>query len=154
MKRGLVFAFLLALASPLAWAAQPPAAAGTSAAARVSPIGKCMDPMRITEWHVLDARTLLVRNGPHRFLIHTRHACPRLGRYGGGLNFHPSPDKQVTLMRICGDAGETVSSRDQPPCGIASVQRIDKARFERLKKHSERSGSAAEQNLPDRSGQR
>ena len=150
MKRGLLTLVLLVLAAPLAWAGQTSAASGTTARERVSPIGKCMDPTRINEWHVLDARTLLVRNGPHRFLIRTQHACPRLGRYGGGLNFRPTPDKQVTLMRICGDAGETVSSRDQPPCGIASVQRIDKARFDQLKAHSERAGSGAEQNLPDR----
>ena len=136
--------FLLALiAAPLtSVAAQAPPRTP------LKPIGQCMDPASIHEWYVIDARTMIVRNGPRRFLITTQHKCPNLGRYGDGLHFKPSPDKQVTLMRICGEYGETVSSRYQPPCAVESVKRIDKAHFDKLKKHALRSGSGAEPNQP------
>ncbi len=33
---------------------------------------------------------------------------------------------------LCGEAGETVASRDQPPCAVQSAAKIDKAQFEQL----------------------
>lgn len=145
MKRPatLLFLLLASLAAPLVSAAgqAPPRTT-------LKPIGECMDPARIHEWYVIDAQTMIVRNGPNRFLIRTQHQCPRLGMYGDGLHFRPSPDKQVTLLRICGDVGETVSSRAQPPCAIKSVKRIDKAEFDTMKAHALRKGSGAEPNQP------
>lgn len=113
------------------------------------PVAECIDTSKINEWHIVDNSTVTVRTGPKRYLVKTQHTCPRLGRYGPGISFHPSNDKQVTIPgRICGDAGETVASRAQPPCGIQSVQRIDKAQFDQFTKQALRHGSGAEQNLP------
>jgi hypothetical protein len=113
------------------------------------PVAECIDTTRINEWYIVDNSTVTVRTGPKRYLVKTQHTCPKLGRYGPGISFHPSNDKQATLPgRICGDVGETVSSRAQPPCGIQSVQRIDKKRFDQFTRQALRHGSGAEQNLP------
>ncbi len=106
---------------------------------------RCMDPARIDEWHVIDARTVTVRNGPYRYVITTEHKCQRLGAYGAGIHFHLSESDKSSRSRICGGVGETVSSRDQPPCAIAKVKKIGKARFDALTRKAERSGNGAEQ---------
>jgi len=33
---------------------------------------------------------------------------------------------------LCGEAGETMASHDQPPCAVQSISKIDKARFDQL----------------------
>lgn len=135
-------AIMFVTAPGMATAKQPP----PTPQQPMRPITRCIDLTRIDEWHVIDARTLTVRNGPFRYVVKTRYDCPRLGRYGAGLRFRVSPDKRALgLPRICGDVGDEVASRDQPPCAIASVRNVDKAEFDRLDRHAQRSGSGAEQ---------
>lgn len=108
------------------------------------PVSKCLNAASINEWHVINDTTITARNGPRYYLIKTAAKCPRLGKYGAGLFFHPSHGK-MGAFRICGDLGETVSSRDQPPCAIQSVKLISKKQFETIDKRAQRSGSGAEQ---------
>ncbi len=140
LSRGLLLPTLLAMTTVTA--------VGQASGARepVRPLSQCMDAANINEWHVIDDTTMTVRNGPRRYVITTTHTCPALGRYGDGLHFHPSRDKAgLDPWRICGDLGETVSSRQQPPCAVKSVRRIDKQAFDTLNKRAERNGSGADQ---------
>jgi hypothetical protein len=106
----------------------------------------CIDPSQINEWHIVDARTAIVRTGPKRYLVTLQSACPRLGIPPPGLMFRPNRSNAVVNQgRICGEAGETVRSRNQPPCAIESVSKIDKARFDQLSAHAMRHGSGADQ---------
>lgn len=106
----------------------------------------CIDPSQINEWHIVDARTAIVRTGPKRYLVTLQSACPRLGMSPPGLIFRPNRSNAlVNRGRICGEVGETVHSRNQPPCAIESVSKIDKARFDQLSAHAKRHGSGAEQ---------
>ena len=110
------------------------------------PVSSCLRTDRINEWHIVDARTAIVRTGPERFLVKLQSDCPRLGYPPKGLVFHSNPANQAVMpWRICGEAGETVRSRNQPPCAIQSVSRIDKAEFDRLRKRAVRHGSGANQ---------
>lgn len=109
------------------------------------PHAKCIQTDKINEWHIVDSRTALVRTGPYRYVVHLKAACPRLGVGLPGLRLRANEsNKAVGGGRICGEMGETVSSRDQPPCAISSVELIDKSRFEQLRKHALRHGSAVE----------
>lgn len=127
-------------------------AAGTALAGAAAPkahhalpYAQCIQLDHINEWHVLDQRTALVRTGPDRYLVSLQADCPRLGIGVPGLLFHTSAsDQAVGGGRICGDLGETVGARTQPPCAIESVSRIDKAQFDRLEKQAKRHGSGAE----------
>jgi len=106
----------------------------------------CIDPSQINEWHIVDARTAIVRTGPKRYLVTLQSACPRLGISPPGLMFRPNQSNAlVNQGRICGEVGETVRSRNQPPCAIESVSQIDKARFDQLSAHAKRHGSGADQ---------
>lgn len=137
---------LLTLAAPL-----PPAFAQGKAAARqpLRPVSACLRIDRINEWHVIDARTLTARTGPDRYLIKLGTDCPRFSYGPRTLRFHPNPSERATApFSICGEAGETVSSPTQPPCGIQSVRKIDKAQFDQLSAKAKRGGTAAE--LPTR----
>lgn len=107
------------------------------------PVSSCMDPTRIDQWRVIDNHTLIVRNGPRHYLITTRGACPKLGRYGASIRFHLSRSASITGQRICGDIGEMVSSRAQPPCAIDRVKPISKARFKALDQQAIRKGTRA-----------
>lgn len=105
---------------------------------------QCLDANNISAWSVVDDHTLIARNGPHRFVITTKVACPYLGQ-SGLLRFKTSNDKAVTLPgRICGDVGETVSSRHNLPCAIKSVQRVDEQTYETLKKRAEQHRHASD----------
>ncbi|NII09075.1 DUF6491 family protein [Oleiagrimonas sp. C23AA] len=135
-----------ALSLPLLGLAKPPPPMPQQP---MRPMTRCMDLTRINDWHVIDDHTMTVANGPRYFLIKTRYACPRLGHQGGGLMFRPSEDKRaIDLPRICGDVGDEVASRDQPPCAIASVKPISKAEYQRLSAHARRDGSGARQMQP------
>lgn len=143
------FALTGLLALSLAVAANAaPAQTKTKAPAYtpLRPVADCLRTDRINEWHIVDPRTLAVRTGPDRYLVKLQVACPRL-RYGPPtLLFHSNPANQaVSPFSICGEAGESVRSRNQPPCPIQSVRKIDKAEFDRLKAHASRSGSGADQ---------
>jgi hypothetical protein len=110
------------------------------------PAGECIDTTQINEWHIVDARTAIVRTGPKRYLVTLQNDCPRLGTPPPGLVFRANPSNTaVNRGRICGEVGETVHSRHQPPCAIQSVSRIDKARFDQLGAHALRHGNGAEQ---------
>ncbi|WP_049623536.1 DUF6491 family protein [Frateuria defendens] len=141
MKRTL---FLLPLAALLSCAAH---AAGPQQTARtpLRPISACIRLDQINEWHVVDPRTALVRTGPYRYQVKLQNDCPRLGIGVPGLLFRPNEsNKLVGQSRICGEVGETVQARNQPPCAIASVSKIDKAQFDSLSKQAPRHGSAAD----------
>lgn len=106
----------------------------------------CIDPSQINEWHIVDARTAIVRTGPKRYLVTLQSACPRLGIPPRGLVFRPNRSNAlVNQGRICGEVGETVHSRNQPPCAIESVSKIDKPRFDQLSARAKRHGSGADQ---------
>jgi hypothetical protein len=105
----------------------------------------CIDTSQINEWHIVDARTAIVRTGPKRYLVTLQSACPKLAT-PPGLIFRPNRSNAVVNQgRICGEAGETVHSRNQPPCAIESVSKIDKARFDQLSASAKRHGSGADQ---------
>ena len=106
----------------------------------------CIDTSQINEWHIVDARTAIVRTGPKRYLVKLQSACPRLGMSPPGLIFRPNRSNAIVNHgRICGEVGETVHSRNQPPCAIESVSKIDKPRFDELSAHAKRHGSGADQ---------
>jgi hypothetical protein len=120
-------------------------AAETAPARSPLPAGDCIDTTQINEWHIVDDRTAIVRTGPKRYLVTLQSACPRLGTPPPGLIFRANPSNTVVnRSRICGEVGETVHSRYQPPCAIQSVSKIDKARFDQLSAHALRHGSGAE----------
>lgn len=109
------------------------------------PANECIDTTQINEWYIVDARTAIVRTGPKHYLVTLQNDCPRLGTPPPGLIFRPNPSNAIVNRgRICGEVGETVHSRYQPPCAIESVSRIDKARFKQLGEHAIRHGSGAE----------
>lgn len=121
-------------------------AAAPQARTPIKPIGDCIRIDQINEWHIVDNRTATVRTGPKRYRVDLQSDCPRLGLGPAGLIFRANPSNQALgNSRICGEVGETVRSREQPPCAIQSVQIIDKAEFDRLSAKSRRSGSAADQ---------
>lgn len=121
-------------------------AADTAPARSPLPAADCIDTSQINEWHIIDASTAIVRTGPKRYLVTLQNVCPRLGMAPAGLIFRPNPSNAaVNQGRICGEVGETVHSRYQPPCAIESVSKIDKARFEELSAQAKRHGSGADQ---------
>lgn len=96
------------------------------------PAAECLQPSRINDWRIVDDRTALVRTGPKYYEVKLQGACPQL-RHPPGLMFQANAaNTSSNDGRICGEVGETVRSRGQPPCAIQSVQRIDKIRFDRL----------------------
>jgi hypothetical protein len=110
------------------------------------PAADCIDTSQINEWHIVDARTAIVRTGPKRYLVTLQSECPRLGMAPIGLMFRPNrSNAAVNRGRICGEVGETVRSRNQPPCAIQSVSKIDKTRFDELAAQAKRHGSGADQ---------
>lgn len=114
--------------------------------APLRPVADCLRTDRINEWHIVNPRTLTVRTGPDRYLVKLQVACPRLSYGPPVLLFHSNPANQAVIpFSICGEAGESVRSRGQPPCPIQSVRKIDKAEFDRLSAHAGRNGSGANQ---------
>lgn len=96
------------------------------------PVSECLRPDRLNQWYVLDNRTIIAKAGPDNYRISLTADCPRLG-IGQALTFRANAsNRAVGWGAICGEAGETVRSRDQPPCAIQSVVKIDKQEFERL----------------------
>lgn len=134
---------LLFAATLIAGAAQASESAATKTPLRSS---DCIDTTQINEWHIVDDSTATVRTGPKRYLVKLQNACPRLGTPPPGLVFRANESNRVVNQgRICGETGESVSSRYQPPCAIESVQMIDKARFDQLTTQAQRHGNGAEQ---------
>jgi hypothetical protein len=139
MKRLPSLLLLLAtLGCAAAWAAEVPQH-------KPLPYAQCIQTDKINEWHIVDKRTALVRTGPYRYAVHLKADCPRLGIGVPGFLLHASESGKVAGgNRICGDLGETVAARDQPPCAISSIEKIDQADFERMRKQAARHGSGAE----------
>lgn len=137
-----LLALPLALAANVALAQTKPKA---PAYTPLRPVSSCLRIDRISDWHIVDARTITVRTGPIRYLVTLRTACPRLSYGPPTLRFHVSQaNKAVAPFSICGEVGESVSSPTQPDCPIQSVRPIDKAMFDRLNAKAQRSGSAAD----------
>jgi uncharacterized protein DUF6491 len=121
-------------------------ASETALARSPLPAADCIDTTQINEWHIVDARTAVVRTGPKRYLVTLQSECPRLGMAPAGLIFRPNASNAaVNRGRICGEVGETVRSHNQPPCAIQSVSKIDKARFDELAAQAKHHGSGADQ---------
>lgn len=109
------------------------------------PYAQCIQTDKINEWYVVDKRTALVRTGPYRYVVHLQADCPRLGIGVPGFLLRANEsNKAAGNGRICGETGETVSARDQPPCAISSLTTLDKAGFDRMRQHAARHGSGAE----------
>ncbi|MEW9624162.1 DUF6491 family protein [Rhodanobacter geophilus] len=138
-----LLALSLAVAASAASAQTKPKA---PAYAPLRPVADCLRTDRINEWHVVNPRTLTVRNGPNRFLVKLQAACPQLSYGPPTLRFQPNEaNRAVAPFSICGEAGESVRSTQPPRCPIQSVRKIDKAEFDKLSAHAGRSGSGANQ---------
>lgn len=141
-----VSSLLLSLIFPLVFCAMAVAGDAPTARAPLRPQSDCPRIDRINEWHIVDARTVTVRTGPYRYVVGLQADCPRLGIGNPGLLFRANDaNRALGDSRICGEVGETVQARDQPPCAIVSVRKVDKVRFDRLTKQARRNGSGADQ---------
>jgi hypothetical protein len=122
--------------------------AQSSAPARTPlPNGDCLRISQINEWHVVDDRTAIVQAGPYkRYLVKLQADCQKLGIGNPGLRFIGSPAGKATQPGlICGAAGEKVSARFQPACGIQSLSLIDQATFNDLRAKSSRHSTTTQQ---------
>ncbi|WP_205746307.1 DUF6491 family protein [Dyella amyloliquefaciens] len=135
--------FLL-LAGLLAATALPATAADQGKAPAYTPlrpVNECLRPDRVNEWYVVDNTTVIARTGPDRYLIKLQAKCPYLG-IGQNLSFRPNRANLAAGMgAMCGEAGETLASRDQPPCGVQSIAKIDKAQFDALGRKASKHGT-------------
>jgi len=110
------------------------------------PVSDCPRIEEINEWYIVDDHRSIIRTGPKRYLVTTAASCSRLQFGAHELMFRASNANLAAGMnRICGDVGETVHSRNQPPCALQSVKPIGKDEFDRLGKQAVRHGNAAEQ---------
>ena len=130
---------ILVIASAPVFAQTPPAAS-SPAYTPMRPTSDCIRVNQINEWAVVDTQTIVVRTGPKRYLVKLTASCPRLVIGYPNLWFRPNPSNNALgINRICGEVGESVRTRDQPPCPIQSVSFIDKPTFDHLtaiaKKH-------------------
>ncbi|SEM19844.1 hypothetical protein SAMN02800694_0146 [Luteibacter sp. UNCMF331Sha3.1] len=109
------------------------------------PYGDCLRTSEINRWGVVDGSTFVAANGPNYFRIKTTVDCPRAD-LGGGIRFRLSnSDRAVTGpdMRMCGGLNEQIVRRDDPPCQILSIEKIDKSAFDKLLDASSSKGSGA-----------
>lgn len=127
--------FLLVLG---AGAAQAAVAASPAPPLRSS---SCIDTTQINESYIVDARTAIVRTGPKRYRIDLKNDCPQLNHPPGLIFRANASNKSVNQGRICGETGEAVHSRNQPPCAIQSVRLIDKVTFDALEAKARQQGS-------------
>jgi hypothetical protein len=110
------------------------------------PVSDCLRTDRISNWAVVDQRTAIVSNGPNRYRVQTTADCPRMG-LGGGIHFRASEsDKAAAPMRLCGGINEQIVRRDDPPCQILSIEKIDKQTYDTLEKRAQERHSGAEPN--------
>jgi hypothetical protein len=111
------------------------------------PNNDCLRISQINEWHVIDDRTAIVQAGPYnRYLVKLQADCQKLGIGNPGLKFIGSQAGKTTQPdRICGAAGEKVSARFQPPCGIQSLSKIDQATFDSMRAKAVRSSTTTQQ---------
>lgn len=110
------------------------------------PYQDCIRTDIINEWNIVNDHTITVRNGPHYFLVRTSTSCPRAD-LGGALLFRPSNSQRVVGgSRICGGINEQIVRRDDPPCQILSIEKIDKQTYDTLEKRAQERHSGAEPN--------
>ncbi|GAA0903040.1 hypothetical protein KR767_00380 [Luteibacter anthropi] len=110
------------------------------------PVADCLRTDQISNWAMVDNRTVIVANGPNFYRVTTNVDCPRMD-LGGGIRFRGAESiKAVAPMRICGSINEQIVRRDDPPCQIQTVEKIDKATYQSLEKKAQRKGSGAEPN--------
>jgi hypothetical protein len=127
-----------------AHAAEQTPVAGPTPAVKALEFNDCMRTDRITDWKVVDDRTLLVATGPDHFVVKTNVDCPRMG-LGGGVRFQTAEsNRAIGGFRICGTPTEKVERiNNDPPCSIESVQTLDKATYQSMSKNAKLSGSGA-----------
>jgi hypothetical protein len=123
---------LIAAASAAQAAPSPPSSTSSL------PAADCIRTDRINDWHIVNARSAIVRTGPKRYVVTLKSECPQLS-HPPGLIFRSSPNHEgMSQDRICGSIGETVHSRGQPPCAIESVRLINKVRYDQLSEEARR----------------
>lgn len=122
---GLLFALATATS-----AAQAPAPHSSSSSPL--PAADCIRTDRITDWHIVNTRQAIVRTGPKNYLVTLKSSCPKLSHPPALVFGHSNGGQGIDQGRICGSIGETVRSRNQPPCAIESVRLIDKAHYQQL----------------------
>lgn len=134
----------------------PVQAAEPAANQPIRPVSQCLRTDRISDWKVIDDQHLMVKSlGSRYFDIRLTTHCPRLttssyigfrdgvqplmqpSRRAGNA---PGQNPTTTDGRICGDIGDAVIPQTgtvdstQPPCDIASIQRIDEDTWKAAKK--------------------
>jgi hypothetical protein len=102
------------------------------------PFGDCLRTHLINEWNIVDDTTLVVRTGPYqRYLVKLSGRCQWLGVGNESPIFiNNRAERAMGTSRICGDVGEMVRSRSQPPCGIQSVSLIGEDQYDNYRDHS------------------
>ncbi|MBB3228671.1 hypothetical protein FHW69_003313 [Luteibacter sp. Sphag1AF] len=96
------------------------------------PISECLRANMISDYHVINDTTAILSNGPNRFMVTTSVACPRMD-LGGGIRFRANEaNKAMAPFSLCGDINEQIVRRDDPPCPVASVERIDDATYKSM----------------------
>ncbi|SEV86991.1 DUF6491 family protein [Luteibacter sp. 329MFSha] len=109
------------------------------------PYADCMRADQINRWAVVDGSTFAVANGPNYYRIRTTTDCPRAD-LGGGIRFRQSnSDKAVSGpdIRMCGGINEQIVRRDDPPCQIKSIEKVDKGSFDKMLDAAQSKGSGA-----------
>lgn len=109
------------------------------------PYGDCMRADQINRWAVVDGQTFAIANGPNYYRVRTTVDCPRAD-LGGGIRFRLSnSDKAVTGpdLRLCGGLNEQIVRRDDPPCQIRSIEKVDKDTFQKMLDAASSKGSGA-----------
>jgi hypothetical protein len=133
----LAFALASGMGSVLAQS-QPAPSQPVSTARTSLRFNDCLRTGLINEWNIVDDTTLVVRTGPYqRYLIKLAARCQWLGIGNSTPIFILNrAEKALGTFRICGDVGEMVRSRDQPPCGIQSVSLIGEDQYDNYRDHS------------------
>jgi hypothetical protein len=132
----LVFTLASSMGSVLAQS-QPAPSQSAPAARNILPYGDCIRLDQINEWHIVNLTTVIVRTGPNqRYLVNLQAKCQWLGIGNPSLLFIPNKSEKATAYRICGQAGEKVASRYQPPCAIQSVSLISEDQYDNYRAHS------------------
>lgn len=132
----LAFALASGMGSVLAQS-QPAPPSSAPPARNILPFGDCIRIDQINEWHIVDTKTIIVRTGPkQRYLVNLQATCQWLGIGNPSILFIPNKSEKATGYRICGQLGEKVRSRYQPPCGIQSVNLISEQQYDSYRAHS------------------
>ncbi|RDS86737.1 DUF6491 family protein [Dyella psychrodurans] len=156
MKPVISVLLAFALASgigPVLAQSQPAPPQSAPVARNILPFRDCIRTDQINEWHIVDTKTVIVRTGPYqRYLVNLQADCQWLGVGYPSISFIPNNSEKAMGYRICGQVGEKVRNRIQPPCGIQSVSLISEAQFNsyraQAKYHSVRTQQPANNQKP------